>query len=215
MASDISTAPSPRHRDTIEPPNFWTVLDKTHVQAPQRLESDEDEALDGSRKRKKRRTAGVQQFTCKICTKWSILSRYNASIHVRNFHPIKWGSVSSSIQPSVASIYAPRPSDDALRRIFNVQGYREALIGLLTRRRMPFSAVEWPELQNIVLAANPAIRDKLITSRRTALRHILVNYNLHCVQLRDRLQTAVSPIHISSDLWTSPHRHSLLAVCAQ
>ncbi|KAI0603786.1 hypothetical protein TUN205_11975, partial [Pyrenophora tritici-repentis] len=29
------------------------------------------------------------------------------------------------------------------------------------------------------------------------------------------LSTAVSPIHISTDLWTSPFRSSLLAVCAQ
>ncbi|KFA54527.1 hypothetical protein S40293_09905 [Stachybotrys chartarum IBT 40293] len=34
-------------------------------------------------------------------------------------------------------------------------------------------------------------------------------------QIKDKLAIASSPIHISTDLWTSPHRHALLAVCAQ
>ncbi|RKK11155.1 hypothetical protein BFJ67_g18154, partial [Fusarium oxysporum f. sp. cepae] len=34
-------------------------------------------------------------------------------------------------------------------------------------------------------------------------------------QLKGKLAIASSPIHISTDLWTSPHRHALLAVCAQ
>ncbi|KAG4266894.1 hypothetical protein FPRO04_13009 [Fusarium proliferatum] len=34
-------------------------------------------------------------------------------------------------------------------------------------------------------------------------------------EIKDSVTTASSPIHISTDLWISPHRHSLLAVCAQ
>jgi hypothetical protein len=34
-------------------------------------------------------------------------------------------------------------------------------------------------------------------------------------QIKESLAVSISPIHISSNLWTSPHRHSLLAVCAQ
>lgn len=80
---------------------------------------------------------------------------------------------------------------------------------------MPFSAVEWSEMRDLAVACNPAIEDLLITSRRTAVRYIASNYELYKGQIRDSLASAISPIHISLDLWTSPHRHSLLAVCAQ
>lgn len=98
---------------------------------------------------------------------------------------------------------------------FNHQRYRDALISLLTRRRLPFSAVEWPELHELTLAGNNAVKDLLITSRRTAVRHIAANYTLYRDQLKASLLAAKGPIHISSDLWTSPHRSALLAVCAQ
>lgn len=112
-------------------------------------------------------------------------------------------------------MFTPVISQNGLRNTFNQQAYREAIIGLLTRRRMPFSAVEWNEMKDLALACNPAIEDLLITSRRTAVRFIASNYKLYKGQIKESLSTSISPIHISSDLWTSPHRHSLLAVCAQ
>lgn len=68
---------------------------------------------------------------------------------------------------------------------------------------------------DLALACNPAIEGLLIASRRIAVRYIASNYELYKGQIKERLATSVSPIHISLDLWTSPHRHSLLAICAQ
>jgi hypothetical protein len=68
-------------------------------------------------------------------------------------------------QRSISSIYTPITATDTLRGSFNLQAYREALIELLTRRRVPLSAVEWEELEQLCLAYNPAIKDELITSR--------------------------------------------------
>ena len=45
--------------------------------------------------------------------------------------------------------------------------------------------------------------------------YINSNYLLYSSQLAESLQTTQSKIYISSNLWTSPHRHSVLAVCAQ
>ncbi|KPA37592.1 restless transposase [Fusarium langsethiae] len=82
---------------------------------------------------------------------------------------------------------------------------------ILTRRRVPFSAIEWDEFKQLALACNPYIKDSLITSRRTMVRYIAANYDFYSSEIKDSLTTASSPIHISTDLWTSPHRHSLLA----
>lgn len=47
------------------------------------------------------------------------------------------------------------------------------------------------------------------------MRYVSANYRLYARQLAASLQSAVSMIHFSSDLWTSPHRHGMLAVCGQ
>jgi hypothetical protein len=113
------------------------------------------------------------------------------------------------------SFVVARSSDSGLRNAFNAQRYSEAIVGLLTRRRVTFSAMEWDEMKDLALACNPAIEDLLITSRDRAMRIINTNFALYTLQLREALQDAQSMIHISTDLWTSPHRHAMLAVCAQ
>lgn len=118
-------------------------------------------------------------------------------------------------QREITTMFTPLSSQATLRNAFNQQGYREAVIGLLTRRRMPFQSVEWSEMKDLALACNPFIEDLLITSRRTAVRSIASNYSLYRGQIRDSLAAAISPIHLATDLWTSPHLHSLLAICAQ
>lgn len=108
-----------------------------------------------------------------------------------------------------------RPSQAALRNCFNKQAYIEAVVGLLTRRRLPFSAVEYSELRDLALACNPAVGDLLITDRKQAMGYINSNYSLYSSRLAESLQRSQSKIHISSDLWTSPHRKGVLAICAQ
>ncbi|KAI7772009.1 hypothetical protein LZL87_011702 [Fusarium oxysporum] len=39
-------------------------------------------------------------------------------------------------------MFASIPTPDSLRQVFNRQAYNEAVLGLLTRQRAPFSAVE-------------------------------------------------------------------------
>jgi hypothetical protein len=102
-----------------------------------------------------------------------------------------------------------------LRNSFNKQRYSEALVGLFARRRVPFSAIEWKEVKELCLACNPELEDLLSSSRQSAVRLLEANYSLYRGQIKGLLHEAVGPIHVSTDLWTSPHRHALLAICAQ
>lgn len=115
----------------------------------------------------------------------------------------------------IDSFIVRRPSQAALRNSFNKQAYIEAVVGLLTRRRLPFSTVDYSELRDLCLACNPAIGDLLISTRKQAMGYINSNYSLYSSQLAEGLQATQSKIHISSDLWTSPHRRGVLAVCGQ
>ena len=145
----------------------------------------------------------------------------NAITHAQNRHRqlIQASETSQnsqqSTQPSIDSYITFQPSDSALRNVFNAQRYIEAIVGLLRRHRVPFTSVTWDEMKSLALACNPAIEDCLITSRDQAMKIINANYGLYASQLRDLIQGSQSMIHISTDLWTSPHRHAMLAVCAQ
>ena len=164
-----------------------------------------------------RRSGGKTIYTCTVCRDKRYDHKANAANHVRNNHPIAHRSPKSvsGTQRSISTHFRPVPSEDTLRNAFNPQAYQEALISILTRRRVPFSAIEWDEFKQLALACNPYIADSLITSRRTMVRYIAANYGFYSCEIKERLSAASSPIHISTDLWTSPHRHSLLAVCAQ
>jgi hypothetical protein len=70
-------------------------------------------------------------------------------------------------------------------------------------------------VKDFTLAYNPAIEDLLITSQDRAMKTADDNVVLYASQLRGAFQDAQSMIHISTDLWTSPHRHAMLAVYSQ
>src|ERR1700712_2444785 len=69
----------------------------------------------------------------------------NAVTHARTVYAAHIQDAEGSISPrkSIDSFVVSRPSDSALRNSFNKQQYIEAVMGLLTRRRVAFSAVEW------------------------------------------------------------------------
>ena len=118
-------------------------------------------------------------------------------------------------QPTVTSLFPTMGASVILRNSFNKQRYKAALVGLFARRRVPFSMIEWEEIKELCLACNPDVEDLLISSRRQGVRLLVANFDLYRRQIKGLLHEAAGPIHISTDLWTSPHRHALLAICVQ
>ena len=145
-------------------------------------------------------------YVCLFCTSkpWKNPYHGNARRHLKSAHPSLmelYGRRNQSQQSLDSFITSSTtPSETALRHAFNRQAYIEALVSLLTRRRVAFSMVECDELKELTLACNPAVEDGLITSRRTIMRYISANYHLYAGQLAASLQSAVSMIHLSSDL---------------
>ncbi|KAF4332011.1 ribonuclease H [Fusarium beomiforme] len=175
----------------------------------------------------KRRTKGAVVYKCLLCSydqAWSNPKRDNAIYHAKRKHREIINSSDNTVlerssdmgpllkQARLDNYYTATPSESALRKVFNPQRYTESMVGLLTHRRLPFSAVTWDEMQDVMLSCNPAIEDLIMTSRHEAMRHITANFSLYQLQLKAKLQRAVSKVHISTDLWTSPHRHGVLAI---
>ena len=46
-----------------------------------------------------------------------------------------------------------------LREAYDRPRHLQALLALCARRRLPLNAIEWPELHDLILSANPQISD--------------------------------------------------------
>lgn len=111
--------------------------------------------------------------------------------------------------------HVSRGEQSILRNAINLDAFYEAQLQLITRRRLPFNCVSWPEYQALLCAVNPRAEEILIQSGNTVLAHIKLSYTIHRENVKARLRTAKSRIHFIIDLWSSPHRKAFLGICGQ
>jgi hypothetical protein len=90
----------------------------------------------------------------------------------------------------------------------------EALITLIVVRNLSFALVEWPEFHTFCQVLNRASEGKITTSHSGVANKVKEAWDKHKDAVRRALQAALSHIHISLDIWTSPNRWLLLAICA-
>ena len=90
----------------------------------------------------------------------------------------------------------------------------EALITLIVVRNLPFSIIKWPEFHTLCQALNSQCVSMITTAHSTIRKKIADAWASHKDAVRRDLQSAVSNIHLSLDIWTSPNGHLLLAICA-
>ncbi len=101
--------------------------------------------------------------------------------------------------------------NQVLRLHLNQEVIIEALISMIVVRNLPFRIVEWPEFHTFCQTLNKEC--KITTTHSCITRKIEESWISHKDIVRRELQSAVSHIHISLDIWTSPNQHLLLAVC--
>ena len=102
---------------------------------------------------------------------------------------------------------------EVLGRILNQEIIDEALVSLIVVRNLPYQLVEWPEFHVLLLAANPKMKDYLYTAHSTIPILIGKAWESYRDRIRAKLQSALSSIHLSLDVWTSPNSLLLLGVC--
>ena len=72
--------------------------------------------------------------------------------------------------------------------------------------------VEWTEFQVLCQVLNKACKGKVPTAHSTVSEYIKEAWIRHKDVVRTVVQAAISHIHISLDIWTSPNRWLLLAI---
>ena len=90
----------------------------------------------------------------------------------------------------------------------------EALFTLIVVQNLLFSLVEWPEFHTLCQALNSQCEGVITTAHSTVTKKLRESWTNHKDVVRRDLQSVVSNIYISLDIWTSPNRHLLLAICA-
>jgi hypothetical protein len=90
----------------------------------------------------------------------------------------------------------------------------EALVTLVVVRGLSFNILQWPEFHAFCIALNPESQSAIYMSSSALTTLIQESFSISKDIVRRTVQSAISSIHISLDVWTSPNRYLLLGVCA-
>jgi hypothetical protein len=100
------------------------------------------------------------------------------------------------------------------RSCLNQDVINEALVSLIVVQSLPFQAVEWPKFHALCQILNPESSDFITTAHSQVGKKIKESFISHKDIVRRKLQSAVSRVHISLDVWTSPNGLLLLGIVA-
>jgi hypothetical protein len=169
-------------------------------------------------------------FYCIHCNK-ETRTPYNTSIsenikkHIQGFHKIPIEMAISKNQAIVnlqlrqyyhqatGTNEQKELDTEILEAHLNISVILEALITLIIVRNLSYALVEWPEFHTLCQALNQAIKGKITTSHSGITSSVKGAWERHQDTVRQVVQAALSHIHISLDIWTSPNRLLLLAIC--
>ena len=150
----------------------------------------------------------------------------NMKQHLFRKHQIVIEKTTSKIQASVVhqleqlhlQAKADGQVDDfdaqVLKSQLNIAVILEALITLIVIQNLPFSIVEWPEFHTLCQALNSQYIGMITIAHSTIRKKITDAWASYKDAVRRDLQSVVSNIHLSLDIWTSPNGHLLLAISA-
>jgi hypothetical protein len=103
---------------------------------------------------------------------------------------------------------------EVLETSFDQSILLETLITLIVVRNLSFTIVEWPEFHVFCQVLNKGCQGKITTTHSTVRIKVEEAWKRHKDVVRRTLQAALSHVHISLDIWTSPNRWLLLGICA-
>jgi len=100
------------------------------------------------------------------------------------------------------------------KKALNKEVITGAIISLIVLHNLSFRLVETSEFHTLCKALNPEVSREVIASHSALKDHIGKSWTSHKDIVRKKLQSALSTIHLSLDVWTSPNQKLFLAVCA-
>ena len=161
---------------------------------------------------------------CRYCSSYSTYTTTNFRQHLSSKHNIEISPQPSKVHEEIndqfQKLCLKAKKIDCLEEILehafeeylNQEVINEALVSLITTRNLPNRCIEWPELHAFALALNPKAKSILSTAHSTVPKLIESSFQMSKDIIRKKLQSAISRIHLSLDVWTSPNQHLFLAI---
>ena len=91
----------------------------------------------------------------------------------------------------------------------------EALVQLVTVRNLPYNCSQWPELHALLMAVNPTAENVINVSHGSIQRLVSNSFSIHKDILQKKLQSSLSKLHLSVDVWSAPNHKAFLGICVQ
>jgi hypothetical protein len=155
-------------------------------------------------------------YSTKVTTNlWNHLKSNHSIIVVRTL-----GQVQAAIINQLEQLYLRAESSSQTNDIdikvfqkhLNQDVINEALVSLIVVRNLPFRIVCWPEFHTFCQVLNLESFEYIIIAHSQVSKKIEQSWNTHKDVVRRKLQSAISRIYISLDIWTSPNRLLLLGI---
>jgi hypothetical protein len=100
------------------------------------------------------------------------------------------------------------------RKHLNQDAIDKALVSLVVVQNLPFRIVRWPEFYTFCQVLNPESSNYITTAHSQVPKKIKQSWNHYKDIVQRKLQSAISSIHLSLDVWTSPNKLLLLGIVA-
>jgi hypothetical protein len=140
-------------------------------------------------------------FYCLHCS-WSGQSTTNTRQHLLRKHNI---ILERSYRSSKLTLNQATDLEiDTLRKVLDKSTINSALLSLIILHNLPFRLVESDAFHTFCKTLNPEATN-LILSHSTLRLQVTKSFAIHKDIVRKKLQSAISAIHLSLDVWTSPN----------
>jgi hypothetical protein len=167
-------------------------------------------------------------WICDICDSAITIPPNQASSnmirHLKKYHNILLKRTQSDREDeegseAVESIETPSirqtpPIFSALMARINVDKFRNLLVQWIVQQQIPYSAVEQAQFRELLLELQPTLERYLVKSHNTISSWVDGEYKQAQAALKTQFNMALSRIHISFDIWTSPSALPILGICA-
>jgi hypothetical protein len=108
----------------------------------------------------------------------------------------------------------PDLDNQILKNAINAQASKKALLELILVQNLSFRLVETEEFQTFCYSLNPQAVGMLPSNHQTISNQAKEMFPSEKDIVRKVVQSAITQIHLSVDIWSSPNNHLLLATCA-
>lgn len=134
-------------------------------------------------------------------------------IRAKRLREERLSNILNSLQAS-RQVNREAQEERTLRAAINRDAFNEALVQLITLRNLPHNAATWPELHALLMTVNYTAEEVAINATATIPKLIEQSHTVHREILKAKLQSSLSKIHFSIDMWTSPNHRSFQAIVA-